>query len=120
MKPGSPSKRYAKALFELARASGANAVDSTAKELDRFAKLLEQHRDLTSTLSNPSYALSKRHAVLSQLIERVGAELRNPFDNAANDIPMTALCRAIERDLRQVLGETDIPPAIEPENGILM
>jgi putative membrane protein len=52
--------------------------------------------------------------------ERIGAELRNPFENAPNDTPMTALCRTIEIDLRQNLGEQDIPPPIEPVRGVLM
>jgi putative membrane protein len=54
------------------------------------------------------------------LIERLGAELKNPFENAPNDTPMTALCRSIERDLRQALGEQKLPPRIDPEKGILM
>jgi putative membrane protein len=33
---------------------------------------------------------------------------------------MTALCRTIEIDLRQQLGETQIPPPIEPVDGVLM
>jgi putative membrane protein len=32
-----------------------------------------------------------------------------------NDVPMNALCRTIERDLMQMLGETAIP---EPEQPI--
>lgn len=54
------------------------------------------------------------------LVERVGAELRNPFEGAPNDTPMTALCRTIERDLRQALGEDAIPPEIAPDNGVLL
>jgi len=53
-------------------------------------------------------------------IERLGAELRDPFENRANDTPMSAICRTIEIDLRQQLGETSIPPPIEPINGVLM
>jgi ion channel-forming bestrophin family protein len=53
-------------------------------------------------------------------IERLGAELRDPFENRSNDIPMTALCRTIEIDLRQQLGETRLPPPIEPVKGVLM
>lgn len=53
------------------------------------------------------------------LIERLGAELRNPFENEPNDIPMTALCRTIERDLRCSLGETPLPPEIEPKDTVL-
>ena len=53
-------------------------------------------------------------------IERLGAELRDPFENRANDTPMSAICRTIEIDLRQQLGETNIPPPVEPINGVLM
>jgi putative membrane protein len=54
------------------------------------------------------------------LTERLGAELKTPFANRANGTPMTALCRTIEIDLRQQLGETDLPDPIGPEDGILM
>ncbi|MEM7437798.1 MAG: bestrophin family ion channel [Myxococcota bacterium] len=54
------------------------------------------------------------------IVEQLGAALKNPFENAPNDTPMTALCRTIEIDLRQQLGETELPPPIEPRNGILM
>ena len=53
-------------------------------------------------------------------IERLGAELRDPFENRINDTPMSALCRTIEIDLRQQLGETSLPPPVEPINGVLM
>lgn len=54
------------------------------------------------------------------VVEQLGASLKNPFENEDNDTPMTALCRTIEIDLRQQLGETDIPPPIEPVGGVLM
>jgi putative membrane protein len=54
------------------------------------------------------------------ITERLGAELKNPFEGLANDTPMTSLCRVIEIDLRQQLGETQLPAPIEPEDGILM
>ena len=45
----------------------------------------------------------------------------NPFEGMVNDIPMTALSRTIEIDLREMLGETDLPPAIQPNGrGALM
>ena len=53
-------------------------------------------------------------------VKQLGEELNNPFDNRANNTPMTALCRTIEIDLRQQLGEQDVPPPLEPENGVLM
>jgi putative membrane protein len=54
------------------------------------------------------------------VVEQLGASLKNPFENDDNDTPMTALCRTIEIDLRQQLGETKIPPPIEPVDGVLM
>ena len=54
------------------------------------------------------------------MMEVVGDFSENPFQGMANDIPMLSLCRTIEIDLRQMLNETDLPPAIQAKNGILM
>lgn len=53
-------------------------------------------------------------------MELVGDYSENPFQGMASDIPMLSLCRTIEIDLREMLGETDLPPAIPSKNGILM
>lgn len=53
-------------------------------------------------------------------MEQVGRYTEDPFDNFVHDIPMTALCRTIEIDLRQILGETQLPSPIEPVRNILM
>ncbi|MEO9870274.1 bestrophin family protein [Ekhidna sp.] len=54
------------------------------------------------------------------MMELVGDYTENPFQGMGNDIPMLSLCRTIEIDLREMLGETDLPLAIEEKNGILM
>jgi len=54
------------------------------------------------------------------LMELVGDYSENPFEGLGNDIPMLSLCRVIEIDLREMLGETELPPNIEPVNGVLM
>jgi ion channel-forming bestrophin family protein len=53
-------------------------------------------------------------------MELVGDNSEDPFENFINDVPMTALCRTVEIDLREMLGEKDLPPRITPVNGILM
>ncbi|MEM8542325.1 MAG: bestrophin family ion channel [Pseudomonadota bacterium] len=53
-------------------------------------------------------------------METVGDTSEDPFENFVNDVPMTALCRTIEIDLKQMLGETDLPEPIAPVNDILM
>jgi putative membrane protein len=54
------------------------------------------------------------------MMELVGDYSENPFEGLGNDIPMLSLCRVIEIDLLEMLGETDLPPAIEAKNGVLM
>lgn len=53
-------------------------------------------------------------------MELVGDNSEDPFENFINDVPMTALCRNIEIDLREMLGETELPPRIMPVDGVLM
>lgn len=53
-------------------------------------------------------------------MEKVGDSSEDPFENFINDVPMTALCRTIEIDLREMLGETELPPKIKPVKGVLM
>ncbi|MEM9526236.1 MAG: bestrophin family ion channel [Bacteroidota bacterium] len=54
------------------------------------------------------------------MMEVVGDYSENPFQGMSNDIPMLSLCRVIEIDLREMLGETDLPPGIKAKNGVLM
>lgn len=54
------------------------------------------------------------------VMELVGDYSENPFEGMGNDIPMLSLCRTIEIDLKEMLRETEIPPAIEAKNGVLM
>lgn len=53
-------------------------------------------------------------------MESVGDSSEDPFENFINDVPMTALCRTIEIDLRDMLGEDNLPEKIKPVDGILM
>lgn len=53
-------------------------------------------------------------------MEGVGDSSEDPFENFMNDVPMTALCRTIEIDLRQMLGESNIPEPLKPEHDVLM
>lgn len=52
-------------------------------------------------------------------IGKVGEVNEDPFENRITDVPMTALCNTIERDLLEMLGETQLPQKIEQENGFL-
>ena len=54
------------------------------------------------------------------MMELVGDYSENPFEGLGNDIPMLSLCRVIEIDLKEMLGEKEIPLNIEAINGVLM
>lgn len=53
-------------------------------------------------------------------IERVAEATENPFEGGANDVPISAMSRTIEIDLREMLDENDIPSALQAQNNILM
>lgn len=54
------------------------------------------------------------------MMELVGDFSENPFEGLGNDIPMLSLCRVIEIDLREMLGEQNIPAPVAAVNGVLM
>lgn len=54
------------------------------------------------------------------MMEVIGDYSENPFQGMANDIPMLSLCRVIEIDLREMLGEKELPPPVASKNGVLM
>jgi putative membrane protein len=54
------------------------------------------------------------------MMEVVGDYSENPFKGMASDIPMMSLCRVIEIDLREMLGEKELPPPVKAKEGVLM
>ena len=54
------------------------------------------------------------------VLDGIGRASENPFEGSANDVPITALSRTIEIDLREMLGDRDLPPPLTPVNNILM
>lgn len=53
-------------------------------------------------------------------MEGVGDASENPFENAVNDVPMTAICRNVEIDLKQMMGEKGVPLPLTPIGDILL
>ncbi len=52
-------------------------------------------------------------------LEKISRSLKDPFENGISDTPMTAICRTIEIDLREMLGEKDVPLPVMPIKGVL-
>jgi ion channel-forming bestrophin family protein len=53
-------------------------------------------------------------------LEQVGESTENPFEGSANDVPISQMSRAVEIDIREMLGETDLPPVLHPQNEIIL
>lgn len=54
------------------------------------------------------------------VLEQIGESTENPFEGNANDIPITQISRNIEIDLREMLGEQELPQPITAINNIIM
>lgn len=59
-------------------------------------------------------------AAVFTVTERIGSRTEDPFELKMEDIAMSSICRNIEIDLRQQLGEASVPAPLEPTDGILM
>jgi putative membrane protein len=46
--------------------------------------------------------------------DKIGDWSENPFEGLANDVPITSMSRGIERDVRQMLDEAELPAPREP------
>jgi putative membrane protein len=52
-------------------------------------------------------------------LDKIGRDLEDPFENSIYDLPLTAITRTIDVNLRQLLGETEVPQAEKPIRGVL-
>ena len=52
-------------------------------------------------------------------LDSVGSQIEDPFEEDPNDLPLSAISRMIEVNLREQLGEHGLPPMSQPEKGIL-
>jgi putative membrane protein len=49
-------------------------------------------------------------------LDALGDEIEEPFGTQPNDLPLTALSRAVEISLRESLGEAELPAPVAPRN----
>lgn len=53
-------------------------------------------------------------------LRQVGESTENPFEGNANDVPISEMCRTVEIDMREMLGESDLPEELQPQNNIIL
>jgi len=54
------------------------------------------------------------------MVDRVSIFLQDPFSNRPSDTPTQSLSRTIDINIREMLGETNLPEKRKPVDGILM
>src|SRR5450830_342741 len=52
-------------------------------------------------------------------LDEIGDDLEDPFGFDENDLPCNAIVRTLEREILAALGETALPPALEPVEYVL-
>ena len=52
-------------------------------------------------------------------LDEIGDDLEDPFGFDENDLPCNVLLRTLEREVLAALGETDLPPPLEPVEYVL-
>lgn len=53
-------------------------------------------------------------------MEQIGEFSENPFDNAINDVPLSAICTTIETDVKEFLGDDNLPQKAAPIDEVLL
>ncbi|WP_420142357.1 bestrophin family ion channel, partial [Sphingomonas sp.] len=51
-------------------------------------------------------------------VHRIGDDLVDPFANTVHDLPLAAMCRTVEIDLLQAIGDP-APAPLQPVKGVL-
>jgi putative membrane protein len=51
--------------------------------------------------------------------DKIGDWSENPFEGLHNDVPISSMARGIERDIREMLGERELPPARTAKDHVL-
>lgn len=82
--------------------------------------LIPEFKDLPGVTVWHSIPFSVLVSWVFLMMELVGDYSENPFEGMANDVPMLSIVRNIEIDLREMLGEENIPPKILIKKDVLM
>ena len=51
---------------------------------------------------------------------QVGESTENPYEGNANDVPISKICKLIEIDLKEILGEINLPEIPQPQHNIIL
>jgi F-type H+-transporting ATPase subunit delta len=108
----SVARRYAAALFDVARKSG-NA-ERVGEQLSAFADLIAGHADLTRAIENPSIPVTAKKALVTALLDASGGvsdELKRTLVMMAERDRLMILPEMVSSYSDRLLGEKKVVPA---------
>lgn len=85
--------------------------------LGEFTKLVDKFGEPIIWLTVPFSVLI---GWVFLVLEQIGEVTENPFEGGPNDVPITQISRNIEIDMREMLGETELPEPAKAVNDIVM
>lgn len=53
-------------------------------------------------------------------LEQVGESTENPFEGSANDVPISQMSQQLNIELREMLGESNLPEDLQPRHNIIL
>lgn len=88
------------------------------KEFDKLNETVSgfMHGNMVWFMIPFSVIISWMYTSLGQ----VGESSENPFEGSPNDVPISKICKIIEIDLKEMLGESDLPEMPKPHHEIIL
>ena len=110
MRSPAAARRYARALFSLAREE--DRVDAVRAELDALSRLFEENTELRQAIFRPLHPGAERRAVLQAVCQRLGSSVtvRNFCAFLVDQrrvIDLEAICQAYRQLADAAAGRTD-------------
>ncbi len=86
----------------------------------QFDDLIDNNPMMTLHNRVESYERERKISWMYTSLEQGRESTENPFEGGANDIPIAQMCRSMEIELKEFLGETDLPSQLLPQNNIIL
>ena len=91
-----------------------------ASEFRRYFREYVVHYTNAGTIIGEEYQDTEDlDGVFSGLMEYTGDYSENPFEGLLNDVPVYAIIRNIEIDLREMIGDGPLPERMKPVSDVL-
>lgn len=98
------AKRYARALFDIAREE--DRIEAIGGELDEFSSMLKENGDLVDFFANPVFSCSDKAAVMGDILDKAGmSTITSSFLKLLVDKGRTDILEQVEECYRKYMDD---------------